>query len=91
MTVTRQESREIVHLLFASTSVRGKGIEVIEDAVPLRDVKVSLKLDAPPWQIRLVPQDVAIAFEWVGGRAEFVVPEVTLHQMVAVEGCGSDS
>ena len=91
VTVTRQESREIVHLLFASTSVRGKGIEVIEDAVPLRDVKVSLKLNAPPRQIRLVPQDVAIAFEWVGGRAEFVVPEVTLHQMVAVEGCGSDS
>ena len=84
-TVTRQENREIVHLLFASTSVRGKGIEVIEDAVPLRDVQVSLKTDALPKRICLAPQGDALPFEWKDGRAEFIVPEVTLHQMIAVE------
>ena len=65
--------------------MRGKGIEVIEDAVQLRDVKVSLKLEASPKRVFLAPQGDALGFEWKDGRAEFTVPEMTLHQMVAVE------
>ncbi len=86
ITVARQENRSIVHLLFAHTSVRGKGIEVIEDAVPLRDVEVSLKLDAAPSRVYLAPQGEEIPFECEGQRVRFTVPEVLLHQMVAVEG-----
>ena len=84
-TVTRQGDRTIVHLLFAHTTVRGKGIEVIEDAVPLYDVKVSLKLDKAPAKVYLAPEGEEIPFEWDGSRASFTVPKVVLHQMVAVE------
>lgn len=84
-TVTRQGERKIVHLLFAHTSVRGKGIEVIEDAVPLRDVQVSLLAEHAPASVRMVPQNTDIPFAWKDGRICFRVPEVLLHQMICVE------
>ena len=85
ITVTRQANREVVHLLFAHTTVRGKGVEVIEDAVPLRDVRMALRRASKPSKVFLAPQGEAIDFEWDGERVRFTVPEVTLHQMVAVE------
>ena len=85
VTVTSQPGRDIVHLLFAHTTVRGKGIEIIEDAVALTGVKVSLKTDRPPVSVKAVPQDELIPFEMAGGRVNFSVPEVVLHQMVEVK------
>ena len=85
VTVTKQDSRDIVHLLFAHTTVRGKGIEVIEDAVPLGDVAVVLRVDFTPKCVTLVPQGEAIPFACENGRVRFTVPRVLLHQMVCVE------
>jgi len=84
-TVTKQDGRTIVHLLFAHTTVRGKGIEVIEDAVPLHDVKVAVKLDKAPEKVYLAPEGTEIPFGWDGKRAVFTVPKVVLHQMAVVE------
>lgn len=84
-TVMRGETREIVHLLFAHTTVRGKGVEVIEDAVPLCNVHVSLKRSEKPSRVYLAPQREEIPFEWDGKRVQFAVPQVVLHQMIAVE------
>ncbi len=87
VTVTNQqkENRDIVHLLFAHTTVRGRNIEVIEDAVPLYDTKVSLLAKATPKSVKLVPQNDSIPFIVEHGRVEFTVPKFALHQMVAVE------
>ena len=85
VTVTKQPERTMVHLLFAHTTVRGNGIEVIEDAVPLHDVKACLKLDKAPAKVYLAPEGDEIPFEWDGKRVSFTVPRVTLHQIVAVE------
>ena len=45
VTYTRQETekRNILHLLFAHTTVRGKSTEIIEDTVPLYNVKCAVK------------------------------------------------
>jgi len=85
VTVTRQDQRHVVHLLFAHTTVRGKGIEVIEDAVPLCQVPVSVKLPCAPQRVYLAPSGEEIPFQWKHGRAEFSVPKVLLHQMVVCE------
>lgn len=84
-TVTRQGARTIVHLLFAHTSLRGKGIEVIEDAVPLHGVEAAVRLNHAPAKVYLAPEGEAIPFTWDGERVHFTVPQVVLHQMVAVE------
>ncbi len=87
VTLTRQEKekRNILHLLFAHTTVRGEKTEVIEDTVPLYDVKCNIKCKSKPARISLVPSEIDIDFEYNNGRAEFVVPKVDIHQMIAIE------
>ena len=86
VTYTRQEkeNRNILHLLFAHTTVRGTNTEVIEDTVPLYNVKCSVKCDKKPSKITLVPENTSLEFNFIDGRAEFTVPKVDIHRMVEI-------
>ncbi len=83
-TTQEKENRHILHLLFAHTTLRGKNTEVIEDTVPLYNVKCSVKCDEKPSSVRLVPSGESLDFTFVDSRAEFTVPEVNIHQMVEI-------
>ena len=83
-TLLKQGNRKIVHLLFAHTTKRGADTEVIEDVVPLYNIKVSVKTERPSKAI-LVPRNVEIPFEYADGKASFTVPEVNIHQMISLE------
>ena len=87
VTYTRQENekRNILHLLFAHTTVRGRNTEVIEDTVPLYDVKCSVKCASELQKITLAPSGEELDFEYKNGRAFFTVPKVDIHQMVVIE------
>jgi hypothetical protein len=85
VTVTKQGERDIVHLLFAYTTVRGRKTEIIEDAVPLYNVPVSVAAEKKPAKVYLAPQDDEIEFAYENGRVNFTVPEVVLHQMAVIE------
>lgn len=87
VTYTRQESekRNILHLLFAHTTVRGERTEVIEDTVPLFNVKCSVKCDKKPSEIKTVPNVTKLDFTYSNGSAHFTVPEVNIHQMVEIK------
>lgn len=90
------ENRAVLHLLYANTLQRGggpeelfnspfkfpKGVEVIEELNSLYDVKISIKPPFPVKRLRLVPQGTEQEFEMVDGRIEFLLPELTCHQMV---------
>ena len=80
-----KENRNILHLLYAHTSVRGEKTEVIEDTVPLYNVECSVRCDKKPSEIQLVPSGEELDFEYNNGVARFVVPKVDIHQMVALE------
>jgi hypothetical protein len=71
--------------LYAHTTIRGKNTEVIEDTVPLCNVKCSIKCDNKPSSITLVPSGEKLDFRYVNSRAEFTVPEVNIHQMVEIK------
>ncbi|HPD16498.1 MAG TPA: beta-galactosidase trimerization domain-containing protein [Planctomycetota bacterium] len=75
--------RHILHLLYATPINRGRGIEVIEDVVPLYDVPVSLKLRAR--RVTLVPEGKPLRFTRRKGRIEFTVPRLEMHQMIALD------
>jgi len=77
------EKRHILHLLYATPIHRGRGIEVIEDIVPLFNVEVSARLTAS--RARLVPQGDELPLRRVGDRIEFTVRRLELHQMVALD------
>ena len=87
MTYTRQEKegRNIMHLLYAHTTVRGENTEVIEDTVPLYNVECSVKCSEKPSEIKLVPSGEKLDFEYADGRAYFTVPKVDIHQMVEIK------
>ncbi len=87
VTYTRQEKekRNVLHLLFAHTTVRGENTEVIEDTVPLYNVSCSVKKETKPSRVVLEPQGKKIEFDFADGKLQFVVPEIHIHQMVVIE------
>ncbi len=87
VTYTRQEEkkRNILHLLFAHTTVRGTNTEVIEDTVPLYNVECSVAKCKKPSKVYLAPSEEKIDFNYENGELTFTVPEVNIHQMICIE------
>ncbi|HEU5078468.1 MAG TPA: alpha-amylase family protein [Opitutaceae bacterium] len=100
VTMTHQaaQRRWIVHLLYATTVNRGgpvaagggntemsgQSIEVIEELIPLHDVRLSVRIPEHVARITLEPQGAALAFEPHAGRVEMTVPRFECHQMVVL-------
>ena len=87
-TVTEQaeHQRWIVHLLHYIPQRRATELEIVEDVIPLYQVKVSLKLPRPARQVLLQPGGEIPLETWeAAGRLEFTVPEIRGHQMVSLE------
>ena len=87
VTYTRQEKekRNVLHLLFAHTTVRGESTEVIEDTVPLYSVACTVKKASKPSKVILQPQGKELEFDFADGEVKFTVPEVNIHQMTIIE------
>lgn len=79
--------RRVEHRLYYVPERRANRLEIVEDVVPLRDVTVSLREDAPVASVRLAPEGTPLPFERGNGRVRFTVPVVRGHQMVEV-ACG---
>ena len=47
--------------------------------------RYSLKKETKPSGVVLEPQGKELDFEYNDGKAEFTVPEIDIHQMVAIE------
>jgi hypothetical protein len=92
----KEHNRYVLHLLYASTINRGSGrcisedivlsntrnIEVIEEILPLYDVKVSVKMPEKVKNVICVPEGKRLDFVRNCGRIEFVLPKLQCHQMI---------
>ena len=85
VSLMRQARRHVLHLLYYPAGRVARDLDLIEDTIPLHDVKVSVKLDKRPRRAVLAPQGQAAEFTWKAGRAELTVPCVNGHQMVVFE------
>ena len=87
ITVRKQEkdNRYIVHTLYASPVKRGKGIEVIEDILPIYDTDVKVRIPCKPKKVCLAPQNEEINFEYVGGVLKYTIKKFQCHQMTVIE------
>ena len=85
VTVTRQADRRIVHVLHYVPVRRGDSIDLIEDIIPLSNVAVSLRTDAPVARVYLAPDGKELPFEVTNGRVETCIPLLAGHAMVVVE------
>ncbi len=81
----KAEKRLINHLLYASPVRRGKGVEVIEDILPVYDTKVKIKTDKDIKKVYLAPQKTEIPFTAENGTVSFVVDKFECHQMVVLD------
>ncbi len=80
----QEGDRRIVHLMYANPIKRG-ATEVIEDIIPLFDIRVSLKVEGDVKRVYLAPEEDDIAFDLKDDRVSFVVPKVEMNQIVVVE------
>jgi hypothetical protein len=81
----KDENRLVNHLLYTSPVRRGDGIEVIEDIVPLYDVRVSVRTDRAVNGVYLAPQMTPLSFTFENRTVSYVVPELDCHQMVVID------
>lgn len=84
-TVTEQEGRRIVHLLNYVPQRRGDGVDVVEDTIPLTNVKLALRSDQQPQSVYLAPRKEVLPLQYSEGYASVTVPLVMGHQMIVFE------
>jgi hypothetical protein len=94
-----EKSRYIFHLLYATTITRGgevelsggnatgkaRAVEVIDELLPLRDVKIALALPENVKTVTLEPEGVELPFERNEGGVELFISEFICHQMVVLK------
>lgn len=91
-TVVQTDDAVVVHLLSfvaarvaTATAAHGPGqlgLDVVEDAFPLVDVPVSVRLDAEPVSVTLEPEGRELPVEWADGYATVRVSTVDGHAML---------
>ena len=84
-TLTCQGDKMLVHTLYASPVRRGEKVEIIEDIIPIYNVKVSVKTQGKVKSIRLVPENTYLEFEEKDGRVEFTVPKTDCWQITEIQ------
>ncbi len=80
-----EKDRLIVHALYASPVRRGKDTEVIEDILPLYQVKASVRSDRAPASVKLVPEGESLPFTYENGRIFFEIPKIDCWQMIEIQ------
>jgi hypothetical protein len=85
VTVTDQSQRRIVHLLNYIPERRAPELDIVEDVIPLSNVKLSCRMNQSPRKVYLAPQRQDLHFSYANGYVETLVPTVIGHQMIVFE------
>ena len=80
----REESRLVLHALYAVPIKRGESTHVIEDLVPIYNTAFAVRCDREIKRVTLAPEGRELPFEYDGGVCRFTLPEFTSSQMVAL-------
>jgi hypothetical protein len=77
------KKRTILHMLHYIPERRGTEFDIVEDIIPLYNLKVSVRSERKVNSVMLVPQNQAIPFKVNNQRVEFDLKELNGHQMIA--------
>ncbi len=78
------DNRWVVHLLHYIPERRSADIDIIEDVIPLHDVKLSVRAEGVK-SVTCVPEQQPLAFDSADGRIEFTLPKLNGHQMISIQ------
>lgn len=84
ITLQEQKSRFVNHLLYVTPVLRG-GVQVIEDVVPIYNVRVFIRTGRKISKCYLAPNGEEIAFTQTADGVEYTVPEINVHAVVVLE------
>jgi hypothetical protein len=82
VTIRRQQSDLLVHVLHYIHQRRGQGLDVIEDVLPLYNVALSVRAARRPAAVRLAPDARPVEWTWADGYIRFTLPRVDGYQIV---------
>jgi hypothetical protein len=85
VTLTKQGSRRMVHLVNYHALRRGEHVEVIEEAIPLRDVEISLRSKGRPKSAYTAPDRKPLTYKLSKGRVNCTIPVVREGAIVVFE------
>ncbi len=85
VTVTKQGSRLIVHVVNFQPCRRGGSMEYVEQAHPIKDVRIKLRTDEEPKRVYLAPQMKDLPYEYKAPYTEVVIPSIRIHQMAVFD------
>jgi hypothetical protein len=88
VTLTQQSKpakRTIAHVLSFVPHRRAVGMDIVEDAWPLTDLPLSVKLAKKPGKVTQQPEGIALACDYADGYASVLVSTKTGHAMVVFE------
>ena len=85
ITVNRQGERTIAHVLYYPAERRTEKLDLIEDIVPLYNLKIAIRLPQAPGKVYLAPEGAPLAFAYQDGYATVTLPELRGHAMVVLE------
>jgi hypothetical protein len=81
----KRNNRYINHLLYASPVRRGENVEVIEDILPLYDIKVKINIIRKIKRVYLAPSMQDLEYKQEANIILYSIPRFECHQMVVLE------
>ena len=78
-------NRRVLHALHYLPIRRSKEMDIIEDVIPLHNVKFVIQMDHLANQVKMVPQKIDVPFAQEGDQLTFTLPVILGHQMVVIE------
>ena len=84
VTYQPEENRYMIHLLYAAPIRRGQ-TEVIEDILPLLNVKAAFQSVSEPKRVYIAPVQQELQYRYQDGKIEFTVPVIELATIVVIE------
>jgi hypothetical protein len=79
------DNRWVLHLLHYMPERHGQDFDVLEDVIPLFDVRMSVKAPRTIAHVISVPDGQVLDHTRVDGRTEFTLPRLDGHQMIALD------
>lgn len=81
----KEQNRLILHVLYYIPEKKSSKLEIVEDVVPLYNMKVTMKCKKKVKSVQCVPSLEKIEFRREGETITFNIPKIEGHQMCAVE------
>ncbi len=81
----KEKSRQILHILYYIPERKCRLLDIVEDVVPLYNLKIILRKEKRVRRIYLAPSMEELPFREEENTVEFTIPEIEGHQMCVID------